>query len=192
MYRIIPHVSVYSLFLFLFSFSFYLHFKSYPLPGPPSLSFSPQPLPHLRGYTSTYPPTLTSPYQHPSSLVEKFLQNKAHPLPLRTYKAVLCCICAQSHRPAHVCSLIFGLIWEFRGFLVSCHCCSSYGFAIRLSSFSLCSKSSIRFPELSPIVSYKYLHLSQAAALRTSQRRAMPGSCLQAQYGISNSVRVWC
>ena len=152
--------------------------------------------PNLSHIWEGTPPPIHPPSPHPTSILLpwgiKFPQDKAHPLPLRTYKAVLCCTCAQSHRPAHVLSLIFGLIWEFRGFLVSCHCCSSYGFAILLSSFSPCSKYSIRFPELSPIVSYKYLHLSQAAALRTSQRTAMPGSCLQAQYGISNSVRVWC
>jgi hypothetical protein len=34
----------------------------------------------------------------------------------------------------------------------------------------------------------KYLHLSQSGAGRASQRTTMPGSCLEAQHGISNSV----
>lgn len=38
----------------------------------------------------------------------------------------------------------------------------------------------------------EYLHLSQSAAGRDSQRTAIIGSCLQAQHSTSNSVRVWC
>jgi hypothetical protein len=35
------------------------------------------------------------------------------------------------------------------------------------------------------------VHLSLSTAGRASRRTAMLGSCLQAQHGISNSVRVW-
>ena len=42
------------------------------------------------------------------------------------------------------------------------------------------------------MVGCKYLHLSQSAAGRASQRTAMPGSCLQAHQSISNCIRVWC
>jgi hypothetical protein len=42
------------------------------------------------------------------------------------------------------------------------------------------------------MVGCKYLHLSQSAAGRASQRTAMLASCLQIQYGINNNVRVWC
>jgi hypothetical protein len=67
---------------------------------------------------------------------------------------------------------------------------STYGVAIPFSSFSLSLKSSIGIPDFSPMVGCKYLHLSQSAAGRASQRTAMLGSCLQAQHSISNSVRV--
>ena len=55
-------------------------------------------------------------------------------------------------------------------------------------SFSLSPNSSIGIPDLSPIVGYKYLHLSQSAAGRVSQRTTMLGFCLQAQHGRTNSV----
>lgn len=42
-----------------------------------------------------------------------------------------------------------------------------------ISSFSPCPKCSIGVPDLSPMVDCKYLHLSQLAAGRTSQRTVM-------------------
>jgi hypothetical protein len=42
------------------------------------------------------------------------------------------------------------------------------------------------------MVGYKYLHQSQSAAGRVSQKTAMLGFGLQVQHGISNSIRVWC
>ena len=66
------------------------------------------------------------------------------------------------------------------------------GVAIPFSSFNPTPNSFIVVLDLSPMVGCKYLHLSQSVAGRASQRTAMLGSCLQAQYSISNSVRVWC
>ena len=45
---------------------------------------------------------------------------------------------------------------------------------------------------LSPIVGCKYVHLTQSDGDIASQRTAMLGCCLQAQYSISNSVKVQC
>ena len=59
-----------------------------------------------------------------------------------------------------------------------------------MSLFSSSPSSSIGVLKLSPMVSCKYLHLSQPGAGRTSQRTAMPGSCLQAHLGASRSGRV--
>jgi hypothetical protein len=50
---------------------------------------------------------------------------------------------------------------------------------------------SLGVPKLRPMIGCKYLHLSQSAADGASQRTAMLVSCLQAQHGISNSVRIW-
>jgi len=45
-----------------------------------------------------------------------FLQDLAHPFPLRPEKGVLCYISAKGHGPAHVCSLIGGLVsWSSEG-----------------------------------------------------------------------------
>ena len=44
--------------------------------------------------------------------------------------------------------------------------------------------------DLSPVVGYTYLLMSESATLRSSQRTAMLGSCVQAQPDISNSIRV--
>jgi hypothetical protein len=48
------------------------------------------------------------------------------------------------------------------------------------SILSLRGTSSIRVPDLSPMLGSKYLHLSQTAASRASPRTAMLGSYLQA------------
>jgi hypothetical protein len=80
-------------------------------------------------------------------------------------------------------------LWELPGIRGSWYCWSSYGVAIPFSSLNPSLNSSIGIPRLSPMVSCKYLHLSQSAAGRASQRTDMSGSCVQAQLGISNSVR---
>ena len=166
---------------------------STPFPVPPTKNSSPHcpsPLP-LRGCSPTcltHTP-LTSPPCIPLSWGIKSLQNEAHPLLLRPDKAVLGCICARDHRPAHGCYLVGSLVSRSsQG--SSGYCCSSCGVAIPFSSFNPSPNSSIGVPDLSPMVSCKYLHLAQSAAGRASQRRAMLGSCLQAQHGISNSIKV--
>jgi hypothetical protein len=58
-------------------------------------------------------------------------------------------------------------------------------------SVSPSPNSSIGVPRLSTMAGCEYLHLSQTGADRASQKTAMPGSCLQAHFGISNSVGVW-
>jgi hypothetical protein len=83
-------------------------------------------------------------------------------------------------------------LWKLSGVCVRWHCWFSYGVAIPFSSFDLSLNSPIGFPDLSLMLVCKYLHLSQSAAGKTSQKTAMLGSCLQAQHRISNSVRVWC
>jgi hypothetical protein len=50
----------------------------------------------------------------------------------------------------------------------------------------------IQVPNLITMVDCKYLHLSESAAGRASQKTSMLGSSLQAQYGNSNSARIWC
>ena len=60
-----------------------------------------------------------------------------------------------------------------------------------LLTFVVLLPLSVNLP-LSPTVGCKYLHLSKSAAGSASQRTAMPGSCLQVQHSINNSVRVSC
>ena len=83
-------------------------------------------------------------------------------------------------------------LWELPEFQISWYCWSSYGHANSSSSFNSSPDSFIGVPDLSPIVCCMYLHLSQLAANRASQKKAKLGFCLQAQNSISNSVRVWC
>ena len=96
-------------------------------------------------------------------------------------------------RVAHVCSvdgdLVFGRLPKIQ---VSRHCWSYYVVAKLFSSYNPSAKSSIEVPYFRPILGYKYLYLSQSAAGRAFKRTVMLGSCLQAQYSISKSVRVWC
>jgi hypothetical protein len=93
-------------------------------------------------------------------------------------EAVLQYICAGGHGPAHVCSLIGGLVSG-----------SSEGYGlVHTVIFPMGSKSPsalrsfpsyIGFPNLSPMVDCKYLNLSQSAAGRVSQRTVMSiNSCL--------------
>jgi hypothetical protein len=75
---------------------------------------------------------------------------------------------------------------------VSWYFCSSYGVAIPFSPFSPSPNSSNGVPGIIPVVGCTCLHLSQSGAHRASQRAAMPGSCPQAHFGISNSIEIWC
>jgi hypothetical protein len=66
------------------------------------------------------------------------------------------------------------------------------GLPIGLPSTSASSSlSTTEVPKFSPSIGCKYLHLSQSAIGRDSQKTAMLGSCLYANYYISNSVRPW-
>jgi hypothetical protein len=104
--------------------------------------------------------------------------------------AVLCYTCGQGHRPAH--DAPWFSLRELWGFRASWYCCSTFGFAIHLSSFAPSPNSFIWVPDLNSMVGCKYLHLSPLVAGWASQRTAIPDSCLQAQYGISNSFWVYC
>lgn len=70
--------------------------------------------------------------------------------------------------------------WQLLGVHVYWCCWFSYRVAIPINSFNPSPNSSTRVPDLSSIVGYKYLHLSQSATGRASQSTAMLGSCLQA------------
>jgi hypothetical protein len=79
-----------------------------------------------------------------------------------------------------------------KGGLVGWYCCSSYGVANPFSSFSPFSNSSIGVPALSLMAGCEHPHLYWSVSSRAFQGTAIPGSCLQALLGISNSVWVWC
>jgi hypothetical protein len=75
------------------------------------------------------------------------------------------------------------------GGLAGWHCCSFYGAANPLSSFSPISNSSIGDPVLSPMVGCDLLPLFLSGSGRTSQETAISGSCQEALSSIHN--RVW-
>jgi hypothetical protein len=134
-----------------------LHYKCCLLPGPPSTRSSAHtPFASERvlpPHSHTLPPQPTS---TPLIWDLKFLQDKAHPFPLRPDKAAFCYICSGEQGPAHVCTLVGGLASgrsEESG-LVD-------GVAIPFSSFSHSSNSFIGIFDLNLMVCYKYLHLSQ-------------------------------
>jgi hypothetical protein len=95
----------------------------------------------------------------------------------------------QGHRPICICSLVHSLVsWSFQGSgLVD-----TVGLPIGLPSSSAPSVLILWWGPQPQSNYWLYLQLSQSAADRASQRPIMLGSCLQAQHGISNSVRVWC
>jgi hypothetical protein len=169
----------------------YLHSKSYiPVPSLNSLPSSPLP---LRECLPNCPFTSTSPL--PVSL----FSGRHVSIGLRASSPTEA---IQGSPLLHRCSgpwtspcllldfwLSLGEHWRVQ---VSWHCCSSYRVTIPFSLFSPSSSSSILVPNFNPMGSWKYLRVSQSVADRTSQRKALPGSFLDAQYGLSNSVRIWC
>ena len=97
-----------------------------------------------------------------------------HPLPLRPDKTGLCYICA------------WGPVTSPRGGSVSGSCeksrlvdivVLSMGFPSPSVFFNPSLNPSTGVPDLSPMVGCNYLHLSQSAAGRASQRTGMLGSC---------------
>jgi hypothetical protein len=91
------------------------------------------------------------------------------------------------------CVLLGGLVpgSSGGGGLVGWYCCSSYGAANPLSSFSPFSNSSIGDPALSAMVGCKHPTLYLSGSGRASQETAISGSCQQALVGIQNSIWVW-
>ena len=101
---------------------------------------------------------------------------------------VFCYICALGLWEALL-SLVFGSISRSseESRLVDIH----YGVAIPLGSFSPFPNSSTWFPNLIQWWSVSICIWLKSVSCRDSQRTAMPGSCLQAQYGISYRFWVW-
>jgi hypothetical protein len=62
---------------------------------------------------------------------------------------------------------------------------------IPFSSFSPCPNFSIGVPVLSLMFGCLHPYLSSSGCGRASQGAALPGSCQQELFGISNSVWVW-
>jgi hypothetical protein len=118
----------------------------------------------------------------------KFLQEKENSFPLRSDKAIFCYLCTRGHRAAHVCSLIGGLV---SGNAEGSVLVDTVVLPMRLPSPSVLSILPLTLPWRS-LIGSKYLHLFQSTAGKASQRTAMLGTYLQAQYAIINSVRNWC
>jgi hypothetical protein len=106
--------------------------------------------------------------------------------------AIFCHICGQSHGSLHVYSLIGGPgLRNSRG-LVCWLCCSPYGVATPLSSFSPFSNSSTRDPTLSLMIGWK--QASASVFVRHWQSLSVDSRislCQQALPGIHNSIWVW-
>lgn len=119
----------------------------------------------------------------------KSIQDQAHPLPLGPDQAVSPQLCMCWEPQTSQCMLFVGGLVP--GVQVSWPCWSSCGIAIPFSSFSLSPNSSIGIPNPNPIVGCGYLHLSQSASGRASQRTAMLSSCLQAHrcFSFSNGCQ---
>ena len=148
------------------------------LPLPTILYSSPPPL----AYERVFP--LPSPLGIPPSM---------GPLPtLRLDQADLCYICARGFRPACLCCLIGGSV---SGSFQGSGLVEIAGFPMMLpfpsASSILSPNSTIGVLDISPMIMFKDLLLSQSATDRASQRRAMPGSCLWTHHNMSNSVRPW-
>jgi hypothetical protein len=143
----------------------------------------------------TYPPL---PHSAPPITLPwgiKFLQDYVHPPPLRTDKAVLCYICARGHGSDHVCSLVSGSV---SGSSQGPGLVNTVGLPMGLLSPSAPSILPLSTLLLGSLTSVQCLAvnicncLSQLLEEPLRGQPAMLGFCLQAQYGISNNIRVWC
>jgi hypothetical protein len=135
---------------FFIWYAIYLHFKCYPLSQFPLWNPSiPSPFPYLSGYSPFHPPTPTSLPRHSPMLGHQTFTGPRITPPIDAW---------QGHPLQHMWvgpCVLFGWWfspWELWGGLVGWYCCSSYGVANPISSFSLFSNSSIGKPVLSPIV----------------------------------------
>jgi hypothetical protein len=187
------NVSIIWISFFSFYCFIYFHSNCCPLPPPcPIQEFftpSPSPLP-LWGYYLPDPPPLYPPTSPPHTIPcillpwgIKSLQDGVYPLPLRPDQAVLCYICVSGHGPAHVCSLVGGLV---SGSSQGSRLVDTIGLPMGLPSSSAPSilSSPIGVPDLSPVVGCKCLQsFSQDSYARL-------GSCLQAQHGTSKLVLI--
>ena len=112
-------------------------------------------------------------------------------------KVILCYICSWNHGLLHAYSLIGGLVpgssavVVVGGILFGCYC-SLYRVAKPFCSISPFSNSSIEDPVLSPKSGCEQLPLYLSDSGRSSQEKAISGSCQQALLGIHSSVWVWC
>jgi hypothetical protein len=145
---------------FCLCYFIYLHFKccspSWSSLWNPS-SHCPSPLP--KGVPSPIFSTI------PLCLVIKPPQHETLIL-LMTDKVILVYICSCNPGSHHVCSLVDVLVSGHpMGCLVSWYCCSSYGFGIWFSSFSLSFPSYIGVPMLSIVVD-GYLWISLSVLVR--------------------------
>lgn len=180
-------MQLYFFFLWLY---YLLYFKCYPLPQTP-LSHPPSPCFYVGASTPTH--TLL-PY-YPSiplcSCIESS-QDQWPPLLLMPNKAILCYICSCSHMSLH--AYIFGwgfspceLGWGERVWLVDT-VVFPMGLQTPSAPSALPLNSSIVGPVLSPVVSWKHLHLYWSGSGGVSQETTRSGSCQHALLGISNSV----
>lgn len=137
----------------------------HPIPSPSCLKECP---------STPYPPSGVSSFYRIRHILPHWGQTK---------ESIFCYICAP------VCSLVDGL---FSGWSLGSGLTDTVGIPMWLTSPSIPSPNySIGVPNLILMLGYNYLHLSQSATDRASQRTAMLDSYLQAKYSMSNSVRVW-
>jgi hypothetical protein len=145
--------------------------------------------------SSTHPLNpVSAPYHSPNLGYWATGPRASHLILLMPDKAILWYIYRWiwSHGSLHVYSLVCSLVHGCMRLLVGWYCCSSYGVANPLSSFSPYPNSSSGVPVLSPMVDCVCLHLYWSGSGTASQGIAIPGSCQHALFGISNSVWVWC
>jgi len=87
--------------------------------------------------------------------------------------------------------LVGGLVPGSSGGSGCCYCCSSYGVANPLSSFSPFSNSSIGVPMISLKLAASILICIIKALAEPLRRHSLSGSCQQVLLGISNSDWIW-